>query len=119
MLKAEYVGLAIELGQRPEGFPFPGISAEAYAKIKTTEIQDPDEPGYGRSTPIDVLVERLRTQGMKIVPVMNEQAVLVYALPLDSNDVAADCLFPRHLETRDGMDPGLAKLIAANKVGVT
>lgn len=119
MLKAEYVGLAIELSQRPEGFPFPSISRDAYAKIKTTEIQSPDEPGFGRSTPIDILVERLQRHGMKVSTVENQQTTLVYILPLDSNDVVADSLFPRQLEAHAGVDPDLAKLITANKAGVS
>ncbi len=56
---------------------------------------------------------------MKIVPVINQRTTLVYVLPLDSSDVVADSLFPRHLETPAGMDPELMKLITANKAGVT
>jgi hypothetical protein len=39
----------------------------------------------------------------------------VFILPLQSNDIAKDFVFPRHLQISEGMDEKLKRLILMNK----
>ena len=103
--KKEYIALAKELSEKREGFPFPGIKPASYLKIKADQEE---YPGY--STPIDEILEKLKTQGMKIVFGDDPNSGNVFILPLNSDNFD-DNLFPSHLETPEGMNASLKKLI--------
>lgn len=110
LTKEQFIALAKELSERHEGFPFPGISPESYTEAKASDEQF---PGY--ATPIDILLERFRTQGMKVAFGPHPESGNVYLLPLNSDNINEDGLFPRHLMVLDGMDENVKKLILANK----
>ncbi|MBI2025181.1 hypothetical protein HYT04_00115 [Candidatus Kaiserbacteria bacterium] len=114
MTKLEYILLAEELGMQAEGLPFPGIDANAYAKMKADEANpDPNYPDT--TTSIDERVRRLHEHGMNVVLGKNPESGNVYILPRDSDDIEKDGLFPKHLNVQSGMDPRLMKLIEASK----
>lgn len=113
MKKSEYIRLAVELSEHTEAFPFFGINPDAYTVIKKGEQED---PGY--ATPIDVLIERFREHGVKIVLGKNPQSGNVFVLPFNSNNIEEDSVFPWHLDIRTDMDLKLKKLILANRDGL-
>lgn len=108
--KAGFIALALELSEKQERFPFPGISPDDYAKAKAT---DEAFPGY--TTPIDELIQKFQTQGMKVALGPHLEKGDVFLLPAESNDIGSDGVFPRQLEISEGMDDSLKKLILANK----
>ncbi len=103
----EIVALTRELSARPEAFPFPGIKPESYARIKAEEEQYP-----GFATPIDNLLARFDSEGMKVVlsPQFPESGN-IFILPKGSDDIGNDNLLPRHLQITETMDEKLKKLI--------
>lgn len=112
--KEEYLRLAGELSQHEGGFKFPGINADDYSELRTTE----DPTGNG-PTPIDVLLERFEKEGMKIVVRKNSLGESVYVLPLESNTIEADALLPSYLKDTPDTDPEIRSLIAASKHSVS
>lgn len=106
----EILGLATELCESQEILPFPGIEAEAYAKLKAS---DEEFPGY--VTPIDELIERFKSEGMKVALGAYSESEFVFILPVQSNDLRNDSIFPRHLQIDETMDERLKRLILANK----
>ena len=59
--KKEYA-LAVKIIEGHEIFPFPGVDPVSYSKLKAGEEECP-----GFATPIDELLERFRSEGMKVV----------------------------------------------------
>ncbi len=108
--KQEYITLAQELSKAPEGFPFPGMNPESYSELKGVEEEFPEY-----STPIDELVDRFKSQGMKVVLSKDPKSRNIFIVPLDSIDIEMDNLFPRHLQVSAGMDERLKKLITISK----
>lgn len=107
-IKEEYVLLAQELSEVNEGFPFPGITLQSYANIKE-ELEY--APEYG--TPIDELLDKFRTEGMKVVLSSGDpKSGNIYVLPLNSNDIEMDNLFPRSLLKLSNMDERVNRLIS-------
>lgn len=106
----ELLALATELRESQETFPFPGIEAEAYAKLKASDEEFP-----GCVTPIDELVERFRNEGMKVSLGAYSESEFVFILPAQSGDLRNDSVYPRHLQISETMDERLKKLILANK----
>ena len=100
------VNLAFEFQERGKHFPFPGIYPQAYEKLKAADEEDP-----GFTTPIDVLIARCNSEGIKVVLGKNFQSGNVYVLPAQSDDIEQDSINPKYLHTRDGMDERLKKLI--------
>jgi len=87
-------------------FPFSGIEENSYLKLKAESDEFPD-----MVTPIDVLIERFKAEGIKIV-VVNGKA---FVLPGNSTDVENDSIFPRHLKISEDMDRNLVTLIKSGK----
>jgi hypothetical protein len=108
--KRDAISLAIELGESHETFPFTGISAEVQAKIKTGQEE---MPGY--STPIDELLERFRSEGMKVVVGKFPESGNVMVLPAGSDDILNDSLPFELLQMNDEMDERLRKLLLLKK----
>ncbi len=106
----EYAALLLELIKSQERFPFPGIDAEAYAKLKTEEAEF---PGY--ATPIDTLVARFRAEGMKVAFGKNPASGDIFVLPSGSDDIEHDSIFPRHLLLEGIMDGRLKVLVRMSK----
>lgn len=113
MTKADFIQLAKELSQNPEGFAFSGIEDESYAKLKAS---DEEYPGF--TTPIDELIEKLTAHGFKIVFGDDPGSGNVHILPKDSDDIERDSVFPRHLKVTADMDERLKKLILSHKRGI-
>ena len=107
--KREYISLAKELSDRTEGFPFPGVTAEAYIDLKAVGEEYPEY-----TTPIDELMEKYRTQGIKVVIGKSPESGNVFILPRDSDDIEMDNISPRQLELYDDMDDDLIRLITLN-----
>lgn len=106
-IREEKLALARNMFERGGVFPFPGIDAAAYTKLKATE-----EPEY--ATPIDEIIERCTREGVKVVLGNNPGSLDVFILPAGSDDIIRDSLFPRHL---NGTVAGesLQKLIKLDK----
>lgn len=102
----ERIELAIKL-ERIESFPFPGISAESYERLKTDEEEMP-----GFCTPIDELITRFEKEGVKVVIT----GVTIQILPRNSDNILEDSVLPRNLEIVDGMDPDLRRLIELDRL---
>jgi len=119
MTKAEYIRLAEKLSESPEGFPFPGVNPEAYAKLKADIEDDAGRSDYDILSPtLDELIERFKNEGVKVVLSRSADGTCrgtVFVMPMGSTDVQSDNLFPRHLEISSDMDPELKKLILANR----
>ena len=109
--KQEYIALARELSEAREKFSFPGVNPESYSELKAVAEEFPEY-----SAPIDELIERFKTQGIKVILRIDPKEVgHVYILPLNSESPEMDNLFPRHLMMAEGMDERLKKLILLNK----
>ncbi|MEA1925785.1 MAG: hypothetical protein U9M90_00870 [Patescibacteria group bacterium] len=106
-VRNEMIALAKEFSESGKSFPFPGISRETYSKMEAT---DKEFPGY--STPVDELLEKFKKEGMKVVPGKRPMGGTVYVLPLGSNDIESDGIFPECLEVNDAMDEKLKELIS-------
>lgn len=106
MTLEEYVQLAKELSQDPEGFPFDGIEEKAHA-----ELQAADEECPGFSTPINELIPRCTASGIKVALGTNPGSGNVFILPKDSIDIGNDSIAPRNFKISNTMNPKLKKLI--------
>jgi len=108
--RQELLAMGRELSEKNEKIPFPGIDPEAYTKIKASEQEF---PGY--VTPIDELLERFRTEGMRVVTSETPNNLEVFLVPFDTGDIGMDSLFPRHLILSEEIDENLRKLIDASR----
>ena len=107
---ASTIALTIELGETHEAFPFPGINPDSYPGLKA---HDEEFPGY--ATPIDELVQRLETEGMKVILGNDPRSGNIYILPVGSNDIEKDSICPRHLQISGIMDEKLKELILIDR----
>ena len=96
----------MELYKSGEIFPFSGIDAESYSKMKAGEEED---PGY--TTPIDEIIERFKSEGMKVVLGKNPQSGNVFVLPAQSDHIEMDSISPKQLQLNEGMNEKLRGLI--------
>lgn len=104
--KEKIIALAMELYKSGEIFPFSGIDAESYSKMKAGEEED---PGY--TTPIDEIIERFKSEGMKVVLGKNPQSGNVFVLPAQSDHIEMDSISPKQLQLNEGMNEKLRGLI--------
>lgn len=104
--KEKIIALAVELYENGEVFPFSGIDPESYLKMKAGEEED---PGY--TTPLDEIIERLKSEGMKVVLGKNPQSGNVFILPAQSSNIEMDSISPRRLELSEAMNEKLRELI--------
>jgi len=108
--REEKIALAIELNEKQEGFPFSGIDFDFYEK---TKAEEKEFAGY--TTPIDELVERFKEEGIKVVLGKNPESGNIYILPLESDDIENDSIFPRQLQINEDMDEKLKELVLVDK----
>jgi len=108
--KQIYIDLAAQIIERNEVFPFPGMDPESYTTLKAEYEEFPD---YSANT--DELIERFKTQGLKVAFSKDSTTGNIFVIPAESSDIEMDSLFPRHLTTLTGMDAMLKKLILLNK----
>ncbi len=99
-----YIALAERLSGYGESLPFPGLEAEQYEKLKA---ESEEFPGF--ATPIDVLIERFKNEGMKVVV----EGSNAFILPAQSNDVENDSVLPYSLAITDDMDPNLKAFVTS------
>lgn len=102
--------LVMEFIERNESFPFPGIDPIAYLKMKAT---DEEFPGY--TIPIDDLIKRFESEGMKVALGKEPGSNNIYVLPLGSNDIESDGISLNQLQTNKMMDVRLEELISLAK----
>ncbi len=106
----EWIALAKELAEMKEPLPFFGVTEEAYKKLKD------DEAEYGDfMAPVDPLLERFKTEGMKVVISGDPEAGNVYVLPFGSDNETDDNLNPRQLQMTGDMNEKLKELIVRQK----
>jgi hypothetical protein len=108
--KREIIDLALELSQRSEGFPFPGIELEIYGRMKAI---DEEYPGF--KTPIDEVIGKCQAEGMKIGLGDHPEAGNVFILPLSSEDSKSDSIPASTLQINQTMDEKLRELILKTK----
>jgi hypothetical protein len=109
LLKRMFI-LAETLNQK-EKLPFPGLTVEAYTRMKADEEKlSPEEQMFVTLT--DDVVKRCLEQG--IVVARNSQFE-IYVIPRASKDPLGDCMFARHLDIEKVEDPDLKELILADQ----
>jgi hypothetical protein len=106
----EYISLAEGLSDKNEIHSFSGIDPERYSSIKETEEEF---PGY--TTPIDDLIERMKSEGFKVVMGKDRLSGNIYILPTSSNNIEEDGLFPQYFNIGSDMNHELKKLILIDK----
>ncbi|MDD2657226.1 MAG: hypothetical protein PHD04_01015 [Candidatus Pacebacteria bacterium] len=104
--KEKIIALAVELFQSGEIFPFAGVDAESYSRMKAAEEED---PGY--TTPVDEIIERFKNEGMKVVLGKNPQSGNVFVLPAQSSNIEMDSISPGQLQLSEEMNEKLRELI--------
>lgn len=108
--RKEIFSLVAELSESQEGFTFPGINPEDYEKLKADRDEDSEY-----FTPVEELVARFESQGLKVVQGNDPSSINPFILPAQSNDIENDGIYPRYLQITDSMDEGLKRLILLNK----
>ena len=108
--KEKIIVLTKELSNVSEGFVFSGIESDAYANLKADEEEF---PGY--ITPIDEIIERLQSEGMKVVFGKNPESGNVYILPMNSENIEEDSIQPKSLIIGETMDARLKELISLDR----
>ena len=110
--RIEKVALAAEIIENHEFFAFPGISPDAYSRMKADEEEFP-----GFAAPIDDLIKRFKDEGMKIafVPGDNPGMGNVFVLPGGSGDIENDSILPCKLQINEAMDDKLKVLILLDR----
>src|SRR3989338_1247195 len=109
--REKIAALATELSQSWEKLPFPVIDPEAYLKLKADIKTDEEASGY-TTIMFDDLVERFKTQGMKVVLGKYPGSGNVYIVPSESNDIENDSISPRHLQVSGITNENLRELIS-------
>jgi len=104
--RKERIAIARELWENQEKFLFPGIDPDFYSRTKADEEEF---PGY--VTPIDELIRRFEDEGIKVALGKDPEIGNIYILPMWSNDIENDSIFPQFLQIDDAMDERLARLI--------
>src|SRR3989344_6809527 len=109
---AEVVALAKELIERNESFPFPSIDPDALSKMRAI---DNEFPHY--VTPVDTLLDRCRTEGIRVTFGKYPESGNVYIVPAGENEMGNENmrLLPRHLQVNEMMDRTLRALIIAER----
>ena len=110
LLEKQRVGersaLAIELSESQENFSFPGIDPAVYPKLKAHESES-----LGMVTSIDELVERFKSEGVKVITAPWG----TFVMPAKSEDQDNDILTPKDLNIVEGMDERLKRLILLDR----
>ncbi len=108
-IKSQYLEAGTKLSESAELFPFPGITPEAYRRLK----QDEEEyPGY--ATPIDDFIARCSAEGMKVVVSGREGNQDVFIHPAMSTD-ELDYVSPRHLVLEGIQNSDLRQLVTTHR----
>ncbi len=110
---AETIALAKELIESGENFPFPEIDSETLSKMKAT---DAEFPGY--STPVETLIDRFRSEGIKVIFTQYSESGNICIVPAGGSAPTVEdmYIFPRHLLVNETMNEKLKALITADKV---
>lgn len=104
--KRKKIALATEL-EAMEKFTFTGIVEDSYLKIKADDDEYP-----GVTTHIDIIIERCKVEGIKVMLGAHPESGNVYILPAPSNDIENDSFRPKHLLLADINNEKLKKLIS-------
>jgi hypothetical protein len=114
--RAELAERIAKICERAESFPYTGLVDGAYEKIKQAEADAADYPGY--ATPIDTLVERFKSHGMRIDLGDDPGDGSVWVVPADSTIVSIygeDRVPAKHFNVTDDMDAELKTLLTLSK----
>ena len=104
------IALAKELSEIRDGFPFSGIEPENYLRLKAD-----DEESEGRCTSIDELIQKFEKEGIKVVFGNDPESGNVFIVPIQSDDIESDGIFPKHLRIDESTDSRLKELILASR----
>src|SRR3989344_6779869 len=102
--KERITTLVRELMEGKESLPFPGLKVGAYEALKAADEES-------RGTPIDELLERFKSEGMKVVPGKYLESGVIFVLPAKSDDIENDSILLKNLEVGGETDPKLKELI--------
>jgi hypothetical protein len=102
--------LAAELSRNPEPLAFPGIEPDALERIRAADAEYP-----GLTTPIDEIISRCQSEGIKVVFGKDPSSTNVFILPAKSTDIEADSIVPKTLNITDGMDERIKRLIILDR----
>ncbi len=111
----ECVRMAKELALRTEGFPFAGITDEAYVSLKEIEFDDPD---HMYSVETDPLLEKFERDGMKLILAKDDiDSPNMYFLPNgnEDSDRSEESLPPNYISIKDDMDDLLKNFLTLFK----
>jgi hypothetical protein len=106
----EIIYWATEMIRRQEILPFKGIDPEIYSNLKAADEEYP-----GMSTPIDEIINRCTSEGIKVVFGRDPDSGNVYILPAQSTDILNDGIQPQSLKITDQMNEGLKRLITLDR----
>ena len=114
--RQELADSILRICERAESFPYSGLVEGAYESLKQAEAEAADYPGY--ATPIDELVQRFITHGMRIDVGDDLLSGSVWVVPADSTIVSIygeDRVPGKHFKVTDDMDPELKTLLTLSK----
>jgi hypothetical protein len=106
--KAEFTRLVEILCRDGERYPFPDIDPLTYQKLKEEEQEFP-----GVMTPIDVLVEKFKDEGMRFIAGTDASSGNLSIVPAISGDPVYDALQPKNLRPELITDRRVRALINA------
>ncbi len=103
------ISLAQQIAEKGEVYQFPGIETKSHETLKA---DDDEYPGY--TTHVDVILERMKSEGIKIVQANNPQSGNVFAMPAQSNDMS-DSILINHLQVSDHLTKEVQELLLLTK----
>lgn len=106
--RERFISLARELVGRKEKFPFSAIDPNLYESAKKVEEE---YPGY--SLPIDVMIDRFKDEGFKVV--LGEPLGTVLIMPFRSSDLYKSVLPLKYLLPTIDMDERLREIVLAQR----
>jgi len=118
-MERDFVVLAKNLAESGKAFDFPGLDPGSYAKLKAGEnaLQEPAGIIPADIMPIDDLIERFTSEGIKVVLGTDQESGNVFIVPAKcgDDDIVGNSVFPRHLRVISDMDEDLNNLVAMSK----
>lgn len=113
VLLKEKLAIAEDVVHEGLVFTFPGIAPETYARLKAVDDEYP-----GMATPIDTLLARFKTEGIKIMFGRNKTDGNLHVVPAHNTEIGDDSFRLKDLDTTHVHDPRLRRLILLDTPGI-
>ncbi len=113
VLTEEKVAIAFDCIQENIVFAYPGIAPETYTRLKVVDDEYP-----GMATPIDALLARFKTEGIKIMFGRNPADGNLHVVPAHNTEIGDDSFRLKDLDTTHVHDPRLRRLILLDTPGI-